>query len=395
VPSAFPTKRTGSHLSTRPQCAAVTGTWRAAVVRTITTMLLAATLDVCTGPAATASPAIAGPSASPNERVTVALGVFGDFPSLVLDTLTRLLEPEMEHAELTLKVSQQAMALRAWVDGERKDPHVLLLAALDVQPHEDWRLVLVDAARGRAVIRDLPGGVTRDRAALEAIASMIASAAHALQEGLAVASRSVDDALSETTHPPDVIAAPAISPPPRVSNHVRVRGAAGFGVASFEHDAPVSYGVSVELALLVEHFGLQLTLARYRPQEFRPAPGSFEIDRTAFAIASIARREWRSLAGEVGIGAAAELLERGGTVANGAAAATPVLGGSTLVRYGPLVELAGSVRLAPYLSLSVGSGWSYFPQRIRYLESGTMPTTLASPWPVVASGRIVLEVLLP
>jgi hypothetical protein len=317
---------------------------------------------------------------------------------MFLDTLTRLLEPEMAHAQLSLNVSEQNMALRVWVDSERKDPHALLVAALDVQQSEGWRLVLVDAARGRAVIRDLPGGVARDRAALEAVGNMIASAAHALQEGLEVASRSVDDALSEPASPKDVAPPPVTSPPPPppVRSPFRVRGAAGFGLASFERRAAVSYGISVELAALVEQFGVQLTLARYGPQELTTTPGSFEIDRTAFSVAALARREWGALAGEVGIGAAGELLQRSATVANSAAPATPMVGGSDLVRYGPLLELAGRLRVAPYLALSVGSGLSYFPQRISYLESDTTTrTTLASPWLVVAFGRVAFEVLLP
>ena len=342
---------------------------------------------------------VGGPTTNPNERATVALAVFGDFPLALLDSLTRLLAPEMAHAQLTLRVSQPTMALRVWADNERTDPHTLLVAALDVQKGDSWRLVLVDAARGRALVRELPGGVARDRAALEAVGSMVASAAHALQEGLELASRSVDDALSEAATPTrhEVSPAPAISPPPTVANRVRARGAAGLSVASFERSAPISYGVGVELAVLIEHFGIQLTLARYRPR-LNTNAGSFDIDRTAIAMATVARREWGALAGEVGIGAAGELLQRDGAVANGAAAATPMLGGSNLVRCGPLLELAGRLRLASHLSLSMGSGWSYFPQRIRYLESGpnsTTMTTLASPWPVVAFGRIALEVLLP
>jgi hypothetical protein len=375
----------------------VTSNWHSAVVRGIPIVLLAVTLDVCTTRAAYAIPGIGAPATNPNERATVALAVFGDLPSMFLDTLTRLLEPEIAHAQLTLNASEPSMPLRAWVDSERKDPHALLVAALDVQQNDAWRLVLVDAARGRAVVRDLPGGVVRDRAALEAVGNMVASAAHALQEGLEVASRSVDDALSEPASPKEIAPAPAMPPPPPpVPNRFRVRGGAGFGLASFERREPVSYGISVELAALVDQFGLHLTLARYRPQELKTTPGSFEVDRTAFSVAAVARREWGALAGELGIGAAGELLQRSAAVANGAAPAMPMLGGSDLVRYGPLIELAGRLRLAPYLSLSMGSGWSYFPQQIRYLESGTMTlTTLASPWPVVALGRIAFEVLLP
>jgi hypothetical protein len=373
------------------QCIHVRGNRHAAVVRRITIVLVAVTVDVCTARAASAIPAAGTPTTNPNERAIVAFAVFGEFPSVFLNTLTRLLEPEMAHAQLTLSVSEQTMALRAWVHNERKDPNALLIAALDVQRPDSWRLVLVDAARGRAVIRDLPGGVAHDRAALEAIGSMVASAAHALQEGLEVASRNVDDALREAASPAEATPAPALSAP-AAPNRFRVRGAAGFGVASFERSAPISYGVSVELAALVEHFGLHVTLARYAPQELTTTPGSFEITRTAFAMATVARREWGALAGEVGIGAAGELLQRGGTVANAAASAAPTPGGSPLVRFGPLVELAGRYRLAPHISISVGSGWVYFHQRIRYLESGT---SLASPWPVVAFGRIALEVLLP
>jgi len=401
---AFPQRRrsvqkpAGSDRSTRPQWTNVASNWHSAAVRVLAILVFAVTLDVCSARAAYAIPGIAPPATNSNERSRVAFAVFGDLSSMFLDTLTRLLEPEMAQAQLSLNVSEQNIALRVWVDSERKDPRALLVAALDVQQSEVWRLVLVDAARGRAVIRDLPGGVARDRAVLEAVGNMVASAAQALQEGLEVASRSVDDALSETASPKAVAPAPVLPPPPPppVRTPLRVRGAAGFGLASFERRAPVSFGVSVELAALVEQFGLALTLARYSSQELATTPGSFEIDRTAFSVAALVRREWGALAGEVGIGAAGELLQRSETVANSGAPATPRVGGSDLVRYGPLVELAGRLRIAPRISLSIGSGSSYFPQRISYLESGTPTrTALASPWLAVAFGRVAFEVLLP
>jgi hypothetical protein len=322
----------------------------------------------------------------------VDLAVVGDLPPEDESALRRLLESELTRRGLELHVDHGISDARELL--ARARPGALLLVMLDARAPAGWRLVLIDAIRKRAVVRELPAGPARDAASIEAASNIVESAAFALREGLGVASLSVDEALggSAPTAAPAASGGALASGVPKSSSYPssEAYGNAAIALASFDREAPVSAGVAATLGIWLRRVDLHVTVARYLGSTIAASTGRFLIDRTQFVAAAAYRFRARPLQIDPGVGIVAELLHRGDALPSADAAVASA--SNDTVRWGPLwgvsVELAVSNRLATTAALTM----AYFPQRVRYMAAGQTTETLAAPWGISVAAMFGVQV---
>jgi hypothetical protein len=343
---------------------------------------------------------VARAAATDGDRVLVELAVADSLPGEQATALRSLLESQLPPHGLKLRIEHGITDVRRWLSRDSDD--TLLRVALDASPASGWRLLLVDATRGRAVARTLTGGVRRDRAAIEAVCDIVVSAAVALREGLEVASQTVDEALTgapATGAPPatpSIAASTAVSssaPIPGPSFALRVQAGAGPAVATFARAAPTSWGAGAAISVWHEGAGLELSAARYLSQTVATTEGSFAIDRTQVGLSAAAAARWRRAHLSGSLGLLFEILQRG--EASPAAANIATTGPDAVTRLGP--QAAASVGLAVSRRVAViwAVGLGYFPRRVRYLSTVGNDAALAEPWPLTGVGTVRLEVAIP
>jgi hypothetical protein len=151
-------------------------------------ILVALALPVLsTAPADAAEPS--GPTTKAGARTTngaerrVVVGILGGLDTSEQVALAALLGPELELSNLVLSLEVTTEPVSAFIARGRGSPRALLVAVVDARKREGIELYVVDPARGRAMLRRLPGGLEANRASLEAIASIVMAAAQALAEG--------------------------------------------------------------------------------------------------------------------------------------------------------------------------------------------------------------------
>jgi hypothetical protein len=310
----------------------------------------------------------------------VDLTVVGNLPPEDESALRRLLESELTRRGLELQIDHGIIDARELL--ARARPGALLLVILDARASAGWRLVLIDAVRKRAVVRELPAGPARDAASIEAASNIVESAAFALREGLGVASLSVEEALggSAPTAAPAASGGALASRPANSSSDpfAEAYGNVAIALASFDREAPLSAGVAATLGIWMRRVGLQATVARYLDSTIATSTGRFLIERTRFVTALAYRFRVRPLQIEPGVGIVAELLHRGDAFPSADAAVAS--DSNDTVRWGPLwgvsAELAVSKRVATMAALDM----AYFPQRVRYVAADKTTEMLAAPW---------------
>ena len=150
-------------------------------------------------------------------RQIVELSALGTLEPAQRAALVALVEPELHRVGLSL-VWSATPATRERLIRANADRQTLMLATLDVRDRDLWKLIVVDVQRRRATERSLPAP-GRNAAAAEGVASIIASAAAALREGLEVASASADEVLD---HSPgsDPVPPPAKGAEPSPEGHL-------------------------------------------------------------------------------------------------------------------------------------------------------------------------------
>lgn len=309
--------------------------------------------------------------------------------------LGNLLAPEFQRRGLTLVVESSALAMRAWVARHGADAGVLLLADLSLSSSNSWRLTIVDAVRGRAIARALPGGAHANAAVLEAVASILSSAASALSDGLEVASQSIDEVVAApviagevpSTTVPTAPSSPSPPPSPPL-----VRGSLAVVVSSFADEVPLQLGFTAGLGFRVSSVHLRLSGTRYLPVELSSSLGSFDVARTAFAggvgFGFVAGR----FELEPEIGCEFEILRRSGASGARDVLASPA---HSLYRVGPAVAVRLRYDLTAHLAVESLVGGSYLPQRIRFLVENPAATPLSEPWSPGFQGQLGLEVRVP
>lgn len=337
-------------------------------------------------------------AASDRDRVIVELGVTAPLPDEQAGALSGLLETQLRPHGLSPRFALGVGDVRRWLSRDSSD--VLLRVALEAPAVGGWRLLLVDAARGRAVARTLTGGVRRDRAAIEAVCDIVVSAAVALREGFEVASQTVDEALEGTGQsgtPSAAGAAPIAASRsdalPSSRPGLRLQAGAGPTLATFARAAPISWGGDVAIGIWLGGAGLELSAARYASQTITASDGSFAIDRTQVGLSAAAAAHWRRVALSGSAGLLLEILQRGET----SPTATVIAASSSdaVTRVGPQATAMLAVSLSRRLAIAWIVGLGYFPRHVEYLSSAGSAASLAAPWPLTGSSALRVELSFP
>ena len=322
-----------------------------------------------------------------NRRTRVLIGFLGSLQAAQQTDLTQLLAAELSRdgSERQRELELRAVSEQSAMADMQREAKVLLVVLLDVRAASPWKLYLVDAARSRAISREMPGESRGNLAALEAVASVISSAVRALDEGLEIASQPLADVVG------------ASEPLPRLPLQMRdgtrraarVSTSLAAALASFEDSAKVTAGVWSSLRLsLPAPLMLRLSLAAHWPAELQSPVGSFALQRTQGALSLGVGTERGSWAFSFETGPTLELLRRRVLTTGASATSTR---NTALLRAGALAMLGGRYRLGTRWAFELGLGIAYFPRRVRYTLLPFGDAALASPWPVVGLSQLGLE----
>jgi hypothetical protein len=311
----------------------------------------------------------------PAARTEVVVGVRGRIDPEARTTLGRLLRAELEPQGLTLVEADPSGEARDWAREMTKGESRLLAALLETEGSSGWRLVVIDPARGRAISRELPRG-ERDLANVEAIVSIVLSAARALREGLEVASaplEAVVDPRAQTAPPaPSRAQEPAPTPQkPAPASGTSLYARIGAIGASFAEEAEPTFGGSLALgASIASYFDVDLAYALHLPVTVESSFGSFELAHDSLTLFGGPVFRGQSFALVPALGATVEWIRRSETTAVAGVAE----GGDseTTPRFGGVLALRGRLRLfsrdsAELVSLFAGASASYFGERVRFL----------------------------
>jgi hypothetical protein len=266
-----------------------------------------------------------------------------------------------------------------------------VLAILDVRDDRAWALYIVDAARGRAILRRLPGGVEANAAALEEVSAILASAVAAVREGLEVASRPVEAVVSDqpdTAPPPERAVATrrdASTPPvveaPDESARSERRTSAGtrpFGAVLARGSTFAGRfvpGVAAELGLgLGERLRVLVHGAMDRPARFSSELGAFEIGRTFAALEAGYELPVGPVSLEPRLGSGVEVIRRSGTAAAAGVVGEP---GTAQPRFAALAGVRARYVLMGPLALELGVDATYAPRRVRFTSGDTVLASAA------------------
>jgi hypothetical protein len=339
-------------------------------------------------------------AADGDHRSIVDLAVTDALPTEQVTALRGLLESQLPAHGLSLRMEPGVTDVRRWLSRESSD--ALLRVALDASADRGWRLLLVDAPRGRAVARTLTGGVKRDRAAVEAVCDIVVSAALALREGLEVASQTVAEALTDAAPSGAPSATPTREGPPALSQSgaspgrssaLRAEAGVGPAVATFARAAPASWGAAVAISVWRDRAGLEVTAARYLSQTVAATAGSFDIDRTQVGISADAAASWRRARLSGGLGLLFEILQRGDAApAAGSIAPTPP---DALTRLGPQATATLGLLVSRRVTVTWAVGLAYFPRRVTYSSTAGADAPLAEPWPLTGVTTLRINVAVP
>lgn len=362
-------------------------------------MLALATLALASTRGARADGAITRATAV-HARSEVLFGVIGPIDDVVRGELRRLLEAELRAAGLTLIERDPPGAAAQWAEEAAHGQRTLLVVLLDARDDTGWRLVVIDAARSRAIARQLPGGIEQNAASVEAVVSIVSSASSALVEGLEVASSPVDSVLGSPTkeQPVRAIQAPPSRDAPAPKSALRERRtsllfAAGPSVATLSSAASVTAGASVVLgASIRDVVEVRGTFAYHWPVTVASELGEFELDRRFAALSAGPSL----LSGPFGLtpeaGVCVEWLRRD------EADARPGANGSearTHARWGGLLTLRGRYRFTRALSLEAVAGAAYFGQAVHFVVENASRDRISDVGRTTFHGQLGLQIALP
>ena len=342
-----------------------------------------------------ASPTVSARDSSTADRqdlpTVVSLGWLGALKPEQSVALRHLLEGELAGLKpaRSLELHPASGAIGAWLDTARREPRTLLVALLEVQDSGTWRLYLVDTARARAIVRELPGEALGNSAALETVVSVVSSAVRALDEGLEIASLPVADVMGEPhLAAPDSVPTVRQRVPPSVQE-MQLLGSVDGALSTFAPAAPVTLGVRASVRVqFPSGLLLRVSVLPNWPAHFASDVGSFEIQRTqaALAVGAHATRGPWQISGD--IGPALEILRRRVLETQPEALSSS---STTLTRTGVELTLATRYRLSPRLALRLAVSGAYFPTQISYTLRPATERVLASPWRATGSVQLGLD----
>jgi hypothetical protein len=329
-------------------------------------------------------------------RSEVVLGTLGIPAQPVRESLVALLHSELRAIRLSLVEDQSAQPVSAWARKSTGSGRVLAVILLDGRSEHGWRLTIIDAARGRAAVRGLPGGIHDDAASIEAVANIVVSAASALREGLEAASTPLGAVLGGSPKPreaasaSDTTSSPAKAPAVPASPHWAARGQMGPTLTSFSPAAPTTVGMALALGVSFRA-GVEARVfgAAFLPSLIRSPLGEFRVGRTLLGAAAgpVLRAATFSFAPEAGV--VGEWLRRYG--------AEPIAGvfapeSAALSRFGGLFAVRLRHTFLPPLSVELATGAIYFGRRLQFTARSAGSSWSERVWPAVAFGQLGLEI---
>lgn len=329
-------------------------------------------------------------------RTKVVFGTLGIGAQPVHGGLVALLQTELGAMSLSLVEDQPAEPLSAWASKAAGSGRVLAVILLDGRSEQGWRLVIIDPARGRAAVRALPGGIRDDAASVEAVASIVVSAASALREGLEVASTPLAAVVGDSSKPLQSLPAAgttntrahaaAVSRSPRWAG----RGQIGATVASFSPSAPTMQGVTLALGVSLPA-GLEARVfgTAFLPSLMRSPLGEFRVGRTFLGVAAgpSFRAGGLSFAPEAGV--VGERLRRYDARPTPGVSSTE---SRALYRFGGLFAVRLRHTLLPPLSIEIVTGAIYFGRRLQFTAQSAENSSSERVWPAVAFAQLGLEI---
>ena len=328
------------------------------------TIGLALAVALASGVASAQLPPKPARPVDPHPRTDVLLVVVGPAAPGVHSSLVGLLDGQLHAMSLSLLEQQPRGSVSDWVTAATRSKRALLAIVLDTTSSRGWRLVVVDVARGRAIARELPGGVEQDAASVEAVASIVISAASALREGLEVASAPVEAVIGPAQNSaPKREAAPEVRHDIATRN-VAVHGSVGAALTSFAGSAPVTLGGTLALGLgWRRHLEARVFGTLFLPVRLQSEFGEFRVNRAILGMAGgpVFTAQGFSFSPEVGL--LMERLRRSGTLpAQGLSAAEA----EPLHRFGGLAELRLRRTLLRPFSLELVAGGAYLGQSVQF-----------------------------
>jgi hypothetical protein len=326
-----------------------------------------------------------------SNRTRVVLRIEGELSKAQREALAALLNVDFRRRELALSIETVGGSLREWIDRARSDEETLLIAVLDASRSDSWQLTIVDASRGRALSRPLAGGVEANAAALEAVASIVSSAANALKDGLEVASKPIDEVVAGPAKPSaPIVIEPAVEPP--ALTRLLIRGALAGAASSFANGASITGGFSAAIGLSYSSFTVRIFGARYLPARLDTAWGSFDVHRTFGGISVGPTFRWGRLEIEPEGAVIGELLRRTDAVAG---FEVFVRGDRSLHRFGAMIDLRIRFGLGGPFAVEWVAGGGYLAPSVRFLAANPELSELAVPWPWVVTTQLGVEVRAP
>jgi hypothetical protein len=334
---------------------------------------------------------------TPSARTEVVFGTIGTCSQPARASLLALLGAELRGMRLSLVENQPGEPLSAWASNATHSPRVLTAILLDCRSDEGWRLVIIDAARGRAIVRALPGGIRGDAASIEAVASIVVSAASALHEGLEVASTPLAAVIEGSSKPPsplpetDAESTGKLAPPPAPPRkRWGARGQLAASMASFSPSAPTIEGFSLALAASFDaRFEARAFGTAFLPASIRSPFGEFRVARAFLGAAAgpVFRAPAFSFAAEAGF--VGERVRRYDATPAAGALSTPA---SANYRFGGLLALRLRHTLLRPLSVELVTGGIYFGRRLQFTAKSADSSWSEGVWPAAAFAQLGLEI---
>lgn len=344
----------------------------------------------------------AGPSdglvspATLTARTEVVLGTIGLRAQPARSSLVALLSAELRGLSLSLAEAEPTEPLSAWATSTARPGRVLAVILLDGRSERGWRLVVIDAARRRAIARSLPGGMREDAASIEAVVSIVVSAASALREGLEVASTPLAAVVGDSPTPPAVtptksaVRAAPVDPSATRRGPWAFRGALAASVASFSPAAPTTPGVALALSVSFRaRVEARVFGTGFAPALLRAPFGEFRVARAFVGAAAgpVFGAPAFSFAPEAGI--VAERVRRyDATPTAGVYATEP----SALYRLGGVLALRLRHALLRPVSVELVTGAMYFGRRLEFTAKNADSSWSERVWPAVAFAQLGLEI---
>jgi hypothetical protein len=335
---------------------------------------------------------------SPGRREVVLRLEPGELDPGQTEALLNLLRTELSELALRLSVEQTTESETRWFAGPH-DQTALLLASVDVSATEGWRVFLVDPDDGRVSVRELGPGGEDNAAMIEAVASVLVSAASALAQGDEAATESPPPTASKPPTPAPAKhprpAAPSPGPvevtPLELPRRFRWHLALGLGASSFARSEPVMVGPELAVGVLQSKlFAIDVCATRYVDANFQTSQGDFSLTRSALSLRGGPSFDRGALAFVPQLVALAELVQRERGLGSAGQIAEPssdstrfALGAATLVRYSA----------SDLLLLEASLAGTFFPQPLRLTANGG-EELLVAPWSFVAGAFVGLGVRL-